>query len=125
MRKLLLSLAGILAMFLMACQPPEQEASGISADNLLDYQVVNQDGEVVGELEKVLLDANDQTISHGVVRLSTRPLGYKGAWASARSVTVPWSHLTLDVDGERFILVRPLESSQAAPVYLKAAGIAN
>jgi sporulation protein YlmC with PRC-barrel domain len=91
-------------MFLMACQPPEQEASGISADNLLDYQVVNQDGEVVGELEKVVLDTGEQTISHGVVRLSTRPLGYKGAWAAARSVTIPWSHLTLDEAGERLIL---------------------
>lgn len=67
--------------------------SVMGADDLLGFDVVDNQGERVGELWDIMLDLRTGRVAYGIVSLERAP-----RW-SERLVAVPWN--IMHIDGER------------------------
>src|SRR5581483_5676169 len=82
----------------------------IGADDLLGVEVVDRDGNVVGQLHDILLDLRRNRIAYGVLELRrTRKDG-------ERLVAIPWNALFQDADSDRFTINAARERIEEAPL---------
>jgi len=82
----------------------------VGTDNLLGVEVVDRDGNVVGQLHDILLDLRRNHIAYGVIALRRpRPDG-------ERLVAIPWNALFQDGDADRFTINAPRERVEEAPL---------
>lgn len=82
----------------------------MGADDLLGLEVVDCDGNVVGQLHDILLDLRRNRIAYGVVELRrTRGDG-------ERLIAVPWNALFQDPEGEHFVVHAPRDRIEEAPL---------
>lgn len=82
----------------------------IGADDLLGIEVVDRDGNVVGQLHDILLDLRRNRVAYGVIELR-RPRS-----DGERLVAIPWNALFQDGDAGHFIVNAPRERIEAAPL---------
>ena len=85
----------------------------MSADTLEGNQVVNADGEDLGEIEDIMLDVPNGRIAYAVLSFG----GFMGV--GEKLFAIPWQALTLDADNKCFVLDVPKERLQNAPGFNK------
>jgi sporulation protein YlmC with PRC-barrel domain len=85
----------------------------MTADTLEGNQVVNADGEDLGEIEDIMLDVPNGRIAYAVLSFG----GFLGV--GEKLFAIPWQALTLDADNKCFILDVPKEKLQQAPGFDK------
>ncbi|MEQ5844399.1 MULTISPECIES: PRC-barrel domain-containing protein [Paraburkholderia] len=81
----------------------------IAATALTDTRVFSNDGEDIGRIRDVMLDAQSGRIAYAVMSTG----GFLGI--GDRLLAIPWSALTLDIEEKCFILSMPAESVKHAP----------
>lgn len=85
--------------YLMSCATPQRET------------VTNRDGEELGELEHIVIDAPSGRIAYAVVvRGGVFGLG-------ERLYAIPWGALEVDLDHQRFVLDIEKERFDSAPAF--------
>ena len=82
----------------------------IGADDLLGVEVVDRDGNVVGQLHDIMLDLRRNRIAYGVVELREARDG------GERLVAIPWNALFQDADADRFSINAPRDRIEQAPL---------
>lgn len=82
----------------------------IGADDLLGVEVVDRDGNVVGQLHDIMLDLRRNRIAYGVVELR------RARGDGERLVAIPWNALFQDADADRFSVNAPRERIEQAPL---------
>jgi sporulation protein YlmC with PRC-barrel domain len=85
----------------------------MSADSLEGNEVVNADGEDLGEIEEIMLDVPNGRIAYAVLSFG----GFLGM--GDKLFAIPWGALTLDADNKCFVLNVPKERLQNAPGFDK------
>lgn len=81
----------------------------MSAETLEGNQVVNADGEDLGEIEDIMLDVPNGRIAYAVLSFG----GFLGM--GDKLFAIPWGALTLDADNKCFVLNVAKERLQNAP----------
>ncbi len=82
----------------------------IGADDLLGTEVVDRDGNVVGQLHDILLDLRRNRIGYGVIELR------RARRDGERLVAIPWNALFQDGDADRFSINAPRDRIEDAPL---------
>ena len=82
----------------------------VGADDLLGVEVVDRDGNVVGQLHDIMLDLRRNRIAYGVVELR------QAREDGERLVAIPWNALFQDVDADRFSVNAPRDRIEQAPL---------
>lgn len=82
----------------------------IGADDLLGIEVIDRDGNVVGQLHDILLDLRRNRVAYGVVELR------RARRDGERLIALPWNALFQDGDADRFIVNAPRERIEEAPL---------
>ena len=85
----------------------------MAASDFEGEDVVNRQGETVGEVEEVMLDVRSGRIAYAVLAVG----GFLGI--GERYFAIPWRALTLDTDRKCFILDVDKERLQNAPGFDK------
>jgi sporulation protein YlmC with PRC-barrel domain len=85
----------------------------MSAGTLEGNQVVNSEGEDLGEIEDIMLDVPNGRIAYAVLSFG----GFMGV--GEKLFALPWQALTLDADNKCFVLDVPKERLQNAPGFNK------
>ena len=70
----------------------------LSATSLIDTNVVNKQGEDIGELEELMIDLNSGRVSYAVLSFG----GFMGM--GDKLFAIPWQAFTVDTDEEQLIL---------------------
>jgi sporulation protein YlmC with PRC-barrel domain len=73
--------------------PTAQAQLQVDAENLLGLDVVNAEGETIGEIDNVVIDADGQ-VRHVIVGVG----GFLGL--GEKNVALPWDQIVLSADGE-------------------------
>jgi len=85
----------------------------MSADTLEGDNVVNREGETLGEIKKIMIDVLRGRVAYAVLSFG----GFLGM--GDKLFAIPWSVLTLDADNHNFILDVPKQYLQDAPGFDK------
>ncbi|HAY08674.1 MAG TPA: photosystem reaction center subunit H [Thauera sp.] len=85
----------------------------MGADTLIGNEVVNRNGENVGEIKEIMLVVQSGRVSYAVLSFG----GFLGV--GKKLFAVPWSALKLDTENKRFILNVDKESLSDAPGFDK------
>ncbi len=85
----------------------------MAADTLVGNDVLNSDGEPLGEIEHIMLDVPKGRIAYAVLSFG----GFLGM--GEKLFAIPWHALTLDIDKKCFILDASLEKMRYAPGFDK------
>lgn len=80
------------------------------ADDLIGMEIVDNEGEVVGELSDILLDLRRNHIGYAVVALR------HARGDGERMVAIPWNALFQDEDASHFVINAPRERIEEAPL---------
>jgi sporulation protein YlmC with PRC-barrel domain len=88
-------------------------AALIRAHKLLGQDVRNKDGEDLGELKDLMVDMASGRVAYAVLSFG----GVMGL--GDKLFAVPWAALSLDADGERFMLNVPKQTLKDAPGFDK------
>jgi sporulation protein YlmC with PRC-barrel domain len=90
---------------------PELEEGGryILLTHFADFQVVNGDGDNLGEVEDVLIDLETGKVMYAIINVG----GFLGV--GEQSVAVPWERLVFDEESEQFVLDVTAETLENAP----------
>lgn len=85
----------------------------MSADSLAGDNVVNREGETLGEITNIMIDVLRGRVAYAVLSFG----GFLGM--GDKLFAIPWSALTLDADSHNFILDVPKQYLQDAPGFDK------
>jgi sporulation protein YlmC with PRC-barrel domain len=85
----------------------------MGADTLIGNDVYNNREEKLGEIKEIMLDMSSGTVAYAVLSFG----GFLGM--GDKLFAVPWSALSLDTDGKRFILDVDKERLKEAPGFDK------
>jgi sporulation protein YlmC with PRC-barrel domain len=85
----------------------------MSASTLTGDEVVNQEGEDLGEIDHIMIDVPTGKIAYAVLSFG----GFLGV--GEKLFAVPWSALTLDADNRQFVLDIDKERLKDAPGFDK------
>lgn len=87
----------------------ENQERYILLTHFTDFNLVNGEGEDLGEVEDVLLDLAQGTVIYAVIDVG----GFLGI--GEQSVAVPWDRLTFDEESRQFVLDVDAETLENAP----------
>lgn len=87
----------------------------LSAGSITGDKVVNAQGDELGKIEEIMLDADDNRIAYAVLSFG----GFLGI--GDKLFAVPWGALKLDADNKRFVLDASKERLERAPGFDKDA----
>lgn len=99
-------LALCLFVLTVSCSPPDTAAE-VASDRLANFQVTDLQGNVIAQIEDLLIDADSGQISYAILTLERGPFSYgKAAFvdASTPDVAVPWDYFSLDSASEQLQL---------------------
>lgn len=85
----------------------------MSSDSLAGNDVINAQGESLGEIDTIMIDVPSGRIAYAVLSFG----GFLGM--GNKLFAIPWSALTLDADSEQFILNVDKEKLKNAPGFDK------
>lgn len=85
----------------------------MAADTLQGDSVVNRQGEMLGEIQDIMIDVPSGRVAYAVLSFG----GFLGM--GDKLFAIPWKALTLDAENEQFILDAPKERLESAPGFDK------
>ncbi|MGQ0594195.1 MAG: PRC-barrel domain-containing protein [Gammaproteobacteria bacterium] len=85
----------------------------MAADTLEGNNVVNSEGETLGEIKHIMVDVPQGRVAYAVLSFG----GFLGV--GDKLFAIPWSALTLDADNHNFILDVPEQRLKDAPGFDK------
>jgi len=90
-----------------------EQPTVLSASTIIGDKVVNTQGENLGKIEEIMLDAQDDRIAYAVLSFG----GFLGV--GEKLFAVPWNALELDAENKRFVLDQSKEKLENAPGFDK------
>jgi len=99
-----------------AAGPDQKHGPGphlMGAETLIGNDVVNKQGEDVGDIKEIMLDVRTGAVSYAVMTFG----GFLGM--GEKLFAVPWKALTLDTENKRFVLDVDNDRLKSAPGFNK------
>lgn len=90
-----------------------QHPSVLSATTMIGDEVVNAQGDDLGQIEELMIDTEHGQIAYAVLSFG----GFLGL--GDKLFAIPWQALSLDADNHQFILNVPKERLEKAPGFDK------